>query len=213
MQLNVLNKEGQSTGRSVNLPEDIFGITPNDHLIYMAVRQFRNAQRHGNHKVKTRAEVHGSSKKLHRQKGTGGSRKGNLRNPLYKGGGAVHGPEPHMYTFKMNKKEKNLARLSALAHKALSSNIRVVENFELASPKTKEIATMLNHLELTGKKVLYILDENNDNLNLSARNIPRVNVRYLDEINTYDIVYANTLVFTENAVKAIESETELEEQN
>src|SRR5215470_17290579 len=143
MQADVLNIKGKKTGRTIELPDDIFGIEPNDHVIYLAVKQYRGAQRQGTHKVKTRGEVHGASRKLHRQKGTGGSRKGNIRNPLYKGGGTVFGPKPHSYDFKVNKKVKNLAKYSALSYKAKNNALVVVEEFELQSPKTKQVADAL----------------------------------------------------------------------
>src|SRR5436305_2497925 len=138
MQLKVLNIKGKETGRTVELPEEIFGIEPNNHAIYLAVKQYLAAQRQGTHKVKTRAEVKGASRKLHRQKGTGGSRKGNIRNPLYKGGGTVFGPKPHAYDFKLNKKVKDLARMSALSYKTKNNALVVVEDFEFESPKTKQ---------------------------------------------------------------------------
>src|SRR6476620_10582228 len=147
MQVDVLNNKGEKTGRSIELPDEIFAIEPNDHVIYLAVKQYLAAQRQGTHKTKTRAEVHGSSKKLHRQKGTGGSRKGNIRNPLYKGGGAVHGPVPHFFSFKLNRKVKDLAKISALAYKAKENKIVVVEDLKLDTPKTKEFAAILNTLQ------------------------------------------------------------------
>src|SRR5678815_2900691 len=141
MQVDVLNSKGEKTGRAVDLPDEIFGIEPNDHCIYLAVKQHLAAQRQGTHKTKTRAEVHGSSKKLHKQKGTGGARKGNIRNPLYKGGGTVNGPLPHTYGFKLNRKVKDLAKMSALAYKAQAGNIIVVEDMKLEAPKTKDFAS------------------------------------------------------------------------
>src|ERR1700712_4736890 len=139
MQVDVLDIKGNKTGRSVELPDDIFGIEPNDHVIYLAVKQYQGAQRQGTHKVKTRMEVKGSSKKLHKQKGTGGARKGNLRNPLYKGGGTIFGPKPHSWDFKLNRKVKDLAKISALSHKAKENAIVVVEDIELKAPKTSEM--------------------------------------------------------------------------
>src|SRR6185436_5876467 len=140
MQVDILNIEGQKTGRMIDLPDEIFGIEPNDHVIYLAVKQYLAAQRQGTHKVKTRAEVHGSSKKLHKQKGTGGSRKGNLRNPLYKGGGTVFGPKPHRYGIKLNRKVKDLAKMSALAYKAKDNAIVVLEDVKMDAPKTSTFA-------------------------------------------------------------------------
>src|SRR5690606_30072044 len=154
MQLDIINSKGEKTGRSVELPEDIFNIEPNDHCIYLAVKQYQAAQRLGTHKTKTRAEVHGSSKKLHRQKGTGGSRKGNIRNPLYKGGGAINGPLPHSYNFKLNRKVKDLAKMSALTHKAKDNKIVVVEDLKMDAPKTKDMAAILGKLKGENRKSL-----------------------------------------------------------
>src|SRR5678810_862816 len=147
MQVKVLNIEGKETGRTIELPEEIFGIEPNDHAIYLAVKQYLAAQRQGTHKVKTRAEVQGASRKLHKQKGTGGSRKGNIRNPLYKGGGTIFGPKPHKYDIKLNRKVKDLAKISALSHKAKDNAIVVVEDMSLDTPKTKSFTDMLGNLE------------------------------------------------------------------
>jgi len=201
MQVDVLNTQGQKTGRTVELPEEIFGIEPNDHVIYLAVKQFQGAQRQGNHKVKTRAEVKGSSKKLHKQKGTGGARKGNLRNPLYKGGGTVFGPKPHAYDIKLNRKVKDLAKMSALSYKAKENAIVILEDVQMDVPKTKSFTTILSSLNLTGKKALFILPEYNDNFYLSLRNVPKVNGTLLSDLNTYDILNANVLVFSEGAAK------------
>src|SRR5205085_8692668 len=143
MQIDVLNIKGEKTGRTLDLPDDIFGIEPNDHVIYLAVKQYLAAQRHGTHKVKTRAEVHGSSRKLHKQKGTGGSRKGNIRNPLFKGGGTIFGPKPHGYDFKLNRKVKDLAKISALSHKAKADAIIVLEDLNFDKPKTKQFTDIL----------------------------------------------------------------------
>ena len=202
MQADVLNIEGKKTGRTVELPEEIFGIEPNDHVIYLAVKQYLAAQRQGTHKVKTRLEVKGSSKKLHRQKGTGGSRKGNLRNPLYKGGGTIFGPKPRDYDFKLNRKVKDLAKISALAHKAKGNAIVVVEDITLAAPKTKTFTEALQKLNVADKKVLFVLPaEYDQNLYLSLRNLPKVEGTVLTDINTYDIVNAEVLVLSEGAAK------------
>ena len=208
MQADVLNIEGKKTGRTVELPEEIFGIEPNDHVIYLAVKQHLAAQRQGTHKVKTRLEVKGSSKKLHRQKGTGGSRKGNLRNPLYKGGGTIFGPKPRDYDFKLNRKVKDLAKMSALAHKAKENAIMVVEDINMEVPKTKQFTTALKSLNIADKKVLFVLPgEESDNLFLSLRNIPKVEGTLLADINTYDIVNAQVLVLSESAAKIFVDET------
>src|SRR5688572_5272814 len=188
MQADVLNIKGKKTGRSVELPDEIFAVEPNDHSIYLAVKQHLASGRQGTHKVKTRLEVKGSSKKLHRQKGTGGSRKGNLRNPLYKGGGTIFGPKPRDYDFKLNRKVKELAKMSALSYKAKGNAIVVVEDINLEAPKTKEFTEILSSLKVNGKKLLVVLAENNDNLYLSLRNIPTVQSTLIRDINTYDIV-------------------------
>lgn len=209
MQVEVLNIQGKSTGRSVELPDDIFGIEPNDHVIYLAVKQFLAAQRQGTHKVKTRAEVHGASRKLHKQKGTGGSRKGNIRNPLYKGGGTIFGPKPRDYSFKLNKKVKDLAKISALAYKAKENAIYVVEDLSFEAPKTKTFSGFLKGLNIDNKKSMFVMAEPNDNLELSIRNIPSVLGVSLSDLNTYDIVNSEVLVLTESAVN-IFSEEEVE---
>jgi large subunit ribosomal protein L4 len=201
MQLDILNTKGEKTGRTVELPEEIFGIEPNDHVIYLAVKQYQGAQRQGTHKVKTRMEVQGSSKKLHKQKGTGGARKGNLRNPLYKGGGSIFGPKPHKYDIKLNRKVKDLAKMSALAYKAKENAIVVLEDMTLDTPKTKTFSGILSSLNIANKKSLFIIPEYNDNLYLSLRNIQGVNGTVISDMNTYDILNANVLVMTESAAK------------
>ena len=206
MQADVLNIEGKKTGRTVELPEEIFGIEPNDHVIYLAVKQYLAAQRQGTHKVKTRLEVKGSSKKLHRQKGTGGSRKGNLRNPLYKGGGTIFGPKPRDYDFKLNRKVKDLAKMSALAHKAKDNAIVVIEDIKMEAPKTRQLTDALKSLNVHGKKVLFVMPEDSDNLFLSLRNVPTVEGTLLADINTYDIVNAQVLVLSETAAKVFADE-------
>jgi large subunit ribosomal protein L4 len=209
MQVDVLNIQGQKTGRTVELPEEIFGVDPNDHVMYLAVKQYMGAQRQGTHKVKTRAEVKGSSKKLHKQKGTGGSRKGNIRNPLYKGGGTIFGPKPHAYDIKLNRKVKDLAKISALSYKAKDSAIVVVEDLVFAAPKTKEVVSIMKGLNVANKKSLLVLAEYNDNVHLSTRNVPNIASTLLADINTYDIMNADVLVITENAAKIFnEAETE-----
>jgi large subunit ribosomal protein L4 len=201
MQVEVLNTKGKKTGRTVELPEDIFGVEPNNHVIYLAVKQYLAAQRQGTHKVKTRAEVQGASKKLHRQKGTGGSRKGNIRNPLYKGGGTIFGPKPHSYDIKLNRKVKDLAKISALAYKAQEKAIVIVEDITLDAPKTKSLMDILGNLNVADKKLMFILPEYNDNVQLSLRNVPSVLGVLLSDINTYDIMNSEVLVLTESAAK------------
>lgn len=201
MQLDIINSKGAKTGRTVELPDDIFGIEPNDHVIYLAVKQYQRAQRQGTHKVKTRMEVKGSSKKLHKQKGTGGARKGNLRNPLYKGGGTIFGPKPHAYDIKLNRKVKDLAKMSALAYKAKDNAIVVLEDQQMDTPKTKAFTSILSSLNLGRKKALVVLPEYNSNMYLSMRNVPGVNGTLLSDMNTYDILNANVLILTESAAK------------
>jgi large subunit ribosomal protein L4 len=208
MQVDVLNKKGAKTGRTLELPADIFETEPNDHVIYLAVKQYLAAQRQGTHKVKTRMEVKGSSKKLHKQKGTGGSRKGNIRNPLYKGGGTIFGPKPRGYDFKLNRKVKDLAKISALSYKAKANSIVVVEDIEFKLPKTSEMVGVIKGLNLTGKKALFVIPEYNDNLHLSLRNIPNLESSQLADVNTYDIVNAEVLVITESAAKMFTADEE-----
>lgn len=201
MQVEVLSTKGKKTGRTVELPEEIFGAEPNNHVIYLAVKQYLAAQRQGTHKVKTRAEVKGASRKLHRQKGTGGSRKGNIRNPLYKGGGTIFGPKPHSYDIKLNRKVKDLARISALSYKAKENAIVVVEDITLDTPKTKGMMDILGSLKVAEKKLMFVTPEYNDNVHLSLRNVPSVLGVLLSDINTYDIVNSEVLVMTESAAK------------
>ncbi len=201
MQVDVLNTKGAKTGRSVELPDDIFNVEPNDHCIYLAVKQYLAAQRQGTHKTKTRAEVKGSSKKLHKQKGTGGSRKGNIRNPLYKGGGTVNGPLPHLYSFKLNRKVKDLAKISALVYKARENKIVIVEDLAMDTPKTKEFSAILDTLRGDNRKSMVILPEYNDNVYLSGRNLSDNKTIVLSDMNTYDLTNAQVLIFTESAAK------------
>jgi len=203
MQIDVLNISGAKTGRSVDLPEAVFGIEPNDHVIYLAVKQYLAAQRQGTHKVKTRLEVKGSSKKLHKQKGTGGSRKGNIRNPLYKGGGTIFGPKPRSYDFKLNQKVKGLAKCSALSYKVKENSLIVLEEVSMDKPKTKEFLSILSNLQAADKKVLFLTNSENDNLFLSFRNLPNVLGYQFHDMNTYDIMNADLLVLTEDSAKAI----------
>ena len=209
MQVEVLDIKGKKTGRTVELPENVFGIEPNDHVIYLSVKQYLAAQRQGTHKVKTRAEVQGASRKLHKQKGTGGSRKGNIRNPLYKGGGTIFGPKPHSYDIKLNAKVKELARLSALTYKAKENAIVIVEDVTMNAPKTKTFVEILNKLKVADKKALFVMPDYNDNVYLSLQNIPTVLGLLSRELNTYDIVNSNVLVITESALKQF-SETKAE---
>lgn len=206
IKVDVLSVKGEKTGRTVELPEEVFGAEPNDHVIYLAVKQYLAAQRMGNHKVKTRAEVHGASRKLHRQKGTGGSRKGNIRNPLYKGGGTVFGPKPRDYSFKLNRKVKDLAKISALSHKVKDGALFVVEELKFEKPKTSQFFDVMSKLKVADKKTLFVLPEHNDTLYMSLRNIPNAASTLLSDINTYDIVNAEVLVLTESAAKIFSEE-------
>lgn len=201
MQVEVLDIKGKKTGRTVELPEDVFGIEPNDHVIYLSVKQYLAAQRQGTHKVKTRAEVQGASRKLHKQKGTGGSRKGNIRNPLYKGGGTIFGPKPHLYNLKLNAKVKNLAKYSALSYKAKENAIVVVEDVNLDAPKTKSFVDILKKLKVADKKALFVMPDFNDNVYMSLQNVPTVLGVLNREINTYDVVNSEVVVLTESAAK------------
>jgi large subunit ribosomal protein L4 len=206
MQLDIINSKGEKTGRTVELPEEIFGIKPNDHVIYLAVKQYLGAQRQGTHKVKTRAEVQGSSKKLHKQKGTGGARKGNLRSPIYKGGGTIFGPKPHKYDIKLNRKVKDLAKMSALSYKAKDNNIIVLEDIQMDVPKTKSFTSVLKNLNMGRKKSLFVVPEYNDNFYLSLRNVPGASGTVISDMNTYDILNANVLVLSESAAKLFTEE-------
>jgi large subunit ribosomal protein L4 len=210
MQVEVLNTKGKKTGRTVELPEEIFGAEPNNHVVYLAVKQYLAAQRQGTHKVKTRAEVQGASRKLHRQKGTGGSRKGNIRNPLYKGGGTIFGPKPHLYDFKLNRKVKDLAKISALSFKAKDNAIVIVEDITMDSPKTKNFMDIMGSLKVADKKAMFIMPEYNDNVQLSIRNVPSVLGVLLSDINTYDIVNSEVLILTESAAKIFSEEEKAE---
>jgi len=201
MQVDVLNTKGEKTGRSVELPDDIFNIEPNDHCIYLAVKQHLAAQRQGTHKTKTRAEVHGSSKKLHKQKGTGGSRKGNIRNPLYKGGGTINGPLPHGYNFKLNRKVKDLAKISALVYKARENKIVIVEDLKLETPKTKDFSVILDALRGDNRKSMIVIPEYDANVYLSGRNLSYNKTVMLSDMNTYDLTNAQVIIFTETAAK------------
>ncbi|MFN8393335.1 MAG: 50S ribosomal protein L4 [Bacteroidia bacterium] len=203
MELKVKNIKGAETGEKVDLPETIFGIEPNDHAIYQDVRQILANARQGTHKTKERGEISGSTKKPFRQKGTGGARQGHKRSPHMYHGGRVFGPRPHEYGFKLNKKVKRLARRSALSYKAKDARITVVENFSFAAPKTKEFVQVLSALKLNGSKVLLVLPEDNQNVYLSGRNIPKTQIVRAQDLNTYDILHAEQLVIVKEAVAKI----------
>ncbi len=204
MEVSVLNIKGQETGKKVVLNDAIFGIEPNDHVIYLAVNQYLAAQRQGTHKAKERSEITGSTRKLIRQKGGGGARRGDIKSPVLRGGGRVFGPRPRDYWFKLNKKVKTLARKSALSYKAQQNAIVVVEDFDFEAPKTKEACNLLNNLKVADKKVLILLPGVEKNVYLSTRNIQRVDVMTASALNTYKVMNANVLVVTENALKLID---------
>ena len=204
MEVSVLNIKGEDTGKKVVLNDAIFGIEPNDHCIYLAVNQYLAAQRQGTHKSKERSEIAGSTRKLIRQKGGGGARRGDIKSPVLRGGGRVFGPRPRDYWFKLNKKVKALARKSALSYKAQQNAIVVVEDFDFEAPKTKDGVAMLNNLKVEGKKTLIVLPEVRKNVNLSVRNIQRVEVMTASALNTYKVMNANVLVVTENALKLVD---------
>ena len=204
MEVSVLNIKGEDTGKKVVLNDAIFGIEPNDHCIYLAVNQYLAAQRQGTHKSKERSEIAGSNRNLIRQKGGGGARLGDIKSPVLRGGGRVFGPRPRDYWFKLNKKVKALARKSALSYKAQQNAIVVVEDFDFETPKTKDGVALLNNLKVEGKKTLIVLPEVKKNVNLSVRNIQRVEVMTASALNTYKVMNANVLVVTENALKLVD---------
>ena len=204
MDINVLDIKGQETGRKVILNENIFGIEPNDHVLYLDVKQYLADQRQGTAKTKERSEHAGSTRKLGRQKGGGGARRGDINSPVLVGGGRVFGPTPRDYSFKLNKKVKVLARKSALAYKAKESAIIVVEDFDFDAPKTKEIIKIAKTLKVDGKKVLLVLPEAQNNVYLSARNLQKTQVTTAAQVNTYGILHADVLVVTENSLKTID---------
>ena len=204
MDINVLDIKGQETGRKVILNENIFGIEPNDHVLYLDVKQYLADQRQGTAKTKERSEHAGSTRKLGRQKGGGGARRGDINSPVLVGGGRVFGPTPRDYSFKLNKKVKVLARKSALAYKAKESAIIVVEDFDFDAPKAKEIIKIAKNLKIGGKKVLLVLPEAQNNVYLSARNLQKTQVTTAAQVNTYGILHADVLVVTENSLKTID---------
>ncbi len=203
MTVDVLNIQGEKTGRTVELPDHIFGIEPNDHAVYLSVKQYLANQRQGTHKSKERSEISGSTRKLHRQKGTGGSRKGDINNPLYPGGGRVFGPKPRDYSQKLNKKVKTLARKSALSSKANGGAIVVLEDFSFEAPKTKAFYDILKALQLHEKKTLFVTADYEKEVLLSARNLPRTILLQAADLNTYQILHANTLILSESSIEKI----------
>lgn len=205
MEIAVLKNSGEDTGRKLSLSDDIFGIEPNDHAIYLDVKQFLANQRQGTHKSKERAEIVGSTRKIKKQKGTGTARAGSIKSPIFRGGGRVFGPRPRDYSFKLNKKLKVLARKSALAYKAKDNGLVVLEDFSFDAPKTKEYISLLKNLELGDKKTLVVVGENDSNLVLSCRNLQNSKVVTADSINTYDLLNAERVVLSESSVEKIEN--------
>lgn len=204
MELNVLNIQGKETGRKVTLDDQIFGIEPSDHAIYLDVKQYMANNRQGTHKSKERGEISGSTRKIKRQKGTGTARAGSIKSPLFRGGGTMFGPRPKNYTFKLNKKVKQLARKSALSYKAKEDGILVLEDFSFEVPKTREMITIKDNLKIADKKSLFVLPVENKNIYLSSRNLQDVLVVTASDLNTYQVLNAKTLVILESSVKKIE---------
>jgi large subunit ribosomal protein L4 len=205
MEVAVLKYSGEKTSKKVSLSDEVFGIEPNDHAIYLDVKSFLANQRQGTHKSKQRNEISGSSKKIKKQKGTGGARAGNIKNPQFKGGGRVFGPTPRDYSFKLNKKVKDLARKSALTYKAKDNAIAVLEDFNFDSAKTKQYVNLLNALSLGEKKTLLVLPETNKNIVLSGRNIQNAKITTADQINTYDLMHADSVIFVESSISKVEN--------
>ena len=204
MELTVYNREGKDTGRKVNLSDEIFGIEPNDHAIYLDVKQYMANKRQGTHKAKERSEVRGSTKKIKKQKGTGSARAGSLKNPLFRGGGRVFGPRLRDYSFKLNKKVKRLARKSALSYKVKANELFVVEDFTFEAPKTKEFVAFQKNLKINDKKSILVLAEPNKNLYLSSRNLQGSKTITVSELTTYDILNTKALVLSESSVDVLE---------
>ncbi|MGI9160775.1 MAG: 50S ribosomal protein L4 [Saprospiraceae bacterium] len=203
MKVTVYNTQGQDTGRTIELPEEVFGIEPHEHSVWLDVKRYLNAQRQGTHKSKERSEISGSTRKLHRQKGTGGSRKGDINNPLYRGGGRVFGPRPRNYDIQVNAKVRRLARRSALSAKAKAGHIVVVEDFRFDAPKTREFQAILQALQVADKKPLTVLANYDKMLYLSCRNLPAAAITPAQDLSTYDLLKAGSLVVTESAIEKI----------
>ncbi len=205
MEVSIYNIAGKETGRKISLNSSVFGIEPNDHAMYLDVKQYHANQRQGTHKSKERNEVHGTTKKLKRQKGTGGARAGSMKSPLFVGGGRVFGPRPRDYSFSLNKKLKRLARISALTYKAKGNNILVLEDLNFDQPKTKQMLDLVKNLSISDKKTLIVLAQSNKNVYLSSRNLERNKVVTASDLNTYDILNAQNLIVTESSLPIIES--------
>jgi len=205
MKIAVIKNSGEDTGRKINLSKDVFGVEPNDHAIYLDVKQFLAAQRQGTHKSKERADIAGSTRKIKKQKGTGTARAGSIKSPIFRGGGRVFGPRPRDYDFKLNKKLKHVARRSALSYKAKDKNVVVLEDINFETPRTKDFIGLLNSLSLSDKKTLLVLGEDNKNVFLSSRNLPNTKVVTANSLNTYDVLNAESLLLSESSVKIIEN--------
>jgi len=205
MKIDVLNTEGKSTGRSIELPEDMFGIEPNEHVVYLAVKAYNAAQRQGTHKSKEKGEITGSTRKIKKQKGTGTARAGSIKSGLFKGGGRIFGPRPRTYTVKLNKKVKALARASAFSSKAKENQIKIIEDFSFEEPKTKLFDQVLQNLDLKGQKSVFVMGDYDDKILRSSSNIQKTDVVNVNELSIYDILKANTLVLSESAVEKLKS--------
>lgn len=205
MEIAVLKNSGEETGRKVNLSEDIFGIEPNDHAIYLDVKQFLANQRQGTHKSKERAEIAGSTKKIKKQKGTGTARAGSIKSPIFRGGGRVFGPKPRNYGFKLNKKLKQLARKSALTYKVQDKSLLILEDFTFEAPKTKDFINVMKNISVADKKTLFVLGNQDKNVVLSGRNLQNAKVTTADSLSTYDVLNADSLVLSESSIEKIEN--------
>ena len=203
MKLTVYNIKGEATGRTIELPEEVFGIEPHEHSVWLDVKRYLNAQRQGTHKSKERSEMSGSTRKLHKQKGTGGSRKGDINNPLYRGGGRVFGPRPRNYDIQVNAKVRRLARRSALSAKAQAGQIMVVEDFRMETPKTKEFLNILQALKVADQRSLTVLGQYDQKLYLSCRNIEKASIAPATDLNTYQLMHAGTLILSESSIEKI----------
>ncbi len=204
MEVSIINKSGQDTGRKVSLSDDVFSIEPNDHAVYLDVKLYLANQRQGTHKAKEKSEITGSTKKLKKQKGTGTARAGSIKSPVFRGGGRVFGPKPRNYTFKLNHKVKELARKSALTYKVKEDAITVLEGVEFAAPKTKEFKQLMEGISVSGKKTLFVLPEDNKNFYLSGRNIPKNRIVTASSLNTYDLLNAEQVVFIEGSIEKLQ---------
>ena len=203
MKLSVVNKQGEETGREIDLDDQVFALDPNEHAVYLDVKQYLAHQRQGTHKTKEKNEVTASTRKIKKQKGTGTARAGSLKSPVFRGGGTIFGPKPRDYGFKLNKKVKKLAKKSVIAQKIKDERVRILEDFAIDTPKTKDFINVMEKLSLSVDKALFVLGEANDNLALSARNIPNAKVITIDEINTYDLINNDYLVFFESSVEPL----------